>query len=38
MQIVVMDNWAKTMDQKGLKQVSVVGKEEKQAWTCVIGV
>jgi hypothetical protein len=37
-QIVVQDNRAKTFAKKGSKQVPVVGKEEKRAWTCVVGV
>jgi hypothetical protein len=37
-QVVAQDNRALTYDVKGKKQIDVIGKTEKRAWTCVVGV
>lgn len=37
-QVVVADNSARTLDVEGSTQVSVTSKEEKRAWTAVMGV
>lgn len=37
-QVVVADNTARTFDVEGSTQVSVLSKEEKRAWTAVMGI
>ncbi|EIW75141.1 hypothetical protein CONPUDRAFT_23936, partial [Coniophora puteana RWD-64-598 SS2] len=37
-QVVMADNAASTLDIEGSKQIAVVGKEEKRAFTAVVGV
>ncbi|EIW78733.1 hypothetical protein CONPUDRAFT_156691 [Coniophora puteana RWD-64-598 SS2] len=37
-QIVISDNSARTFDTQGSKQIAVLGKEEKCAFTAVVGV
>ncbi|EIW85939.1 hypothetical protein CONPUDRAFT_28001, partial [Coniophora puteana RWD-64-598 SS2] len=37
-QVVMADNTANTFEVRGAKQVSVLGKEEKRAFTAVVGV
>jgi hypothetical protein len=37
-QVVVQDTGASTFEEEGAKQVDITGKEEKRAWTAVVGV
>lgn len=37
-QVVVQDTGASTFAEEGSKQVDITGKEEKRAWTAVVGV
>ncbi|EIW73807.1 hypothetical protein CONPUDRAFT_32007, partial [Coniophora puteana RWD-64-598 SS2] len=37
-QVIVAHNDNRTYDQRGAKQVAITNKEEKRAWTAVVGV